>query len=163
MIQSTEELVETIRGLSQDLRPSALDDLGLLPALVHLIEHFESRTGLRVAFCQEGLEAHRLPPAVETTAFRIVQEALTNIVRHAGVDEAEVGVWVDERRLRICVRDEGRGFDRDRVIQSRAGVGLLGMKERAEFHGGRLRIETRPREGTRITAEMPLEDAEVTD
>ena len=104
-----DELLERIRRLSFDLRPAALDSLGLLPALLALFERYTEQTGVKVAFKHEGLE-QRFPPEVETTAYRIVQEALTNVARHAGVDAVTVRVWADAERAEPSNRRSGLRF-----------------------------------------------------
>jgi two-component system, NarL family, sensor histidine kinase UhpB len=131
-----------------------LDDLGLLPALLWLVERHAAKTGLRVQFEHAGLE-RRLPPGAETTAYRIAQEALTNVVRHARTREARLRVWFDGGLLRVQVEDSGVGFDYEAARAAGASNGLSGMRERAGLLGGRLAVETRPGFGTRLTAELP--------
>ncbi len=104
-------LMARARNLSLDLRPPMLDDLGLLPTLLWHIEHYTAQTRVRVDFKNSGLEARRFTSAVETAAYRIVQEGLTNIARHADVSEAAVRVWTDQRTLIIEIEDMGVGFD----------------------------------------------------
>ena len=103
------DLLGRVRSLSFDLRPAALDQFGLLPALLALFERFTDQTGVQVEFKHEGIEG-RFPPEVETTAYRIVQEALTNIARHAGVGTATVRVWSAAESLGLQIEDRGRGF-----------------------------------------------------
>jgi PAS domain S-box-containing protein len=148
------DLMTRVRGLSMSLRPPMLDDLGLVPALLWLVEHYTSQTGVVVEFGHEGVNT-RFPPAVETAAFRIAQEALTNVARHAGVKRATMVVDADAERLCVEVRDEGRGFD---VLATRgmASAGLAGMRERARLVAGRVTLESGPGEGTRVRAVLPL-------
>ncbi len=149
------ELTGRIRNLSLRLRPTMLDDLGLLPTLLWHIEGFSERTRVRVKFTHSGLD-RRFLPEVETAAYRIVQEALTNIVRHARVNTAAVHAWHDDHLLFVVVEDNGAGFE-ERALRSVPGSsGLSGMRERAALLGGVLHIESRPGAGTRITAELPL-------
>ena len=148
-------LQDQVRNLSLDLRPSMLDDLGLVPALVWLFERVEQKMRLSVRFTAPEL----LPPvsrAVATAAFRIVQEALTNVVRHAGVTEAEVMLRVEEERLvlEVTIADEGTGFDPS--SRAEATTGLSGMHERASVVGGSLAVEARPGGGTVVRARLPL-------
>jgi signal transduction histidine kinase len=152
-----DELLARVRGLSLDLRPAALDQLGLLPALLTLFERYTDRTGVRVEFRHEGIEG-RLDPGIETTAYRIVQEALTNVARHAGVDAATVRVRAADGVLGLQVADRGRGFDPGASPSRSRSGGLDGMRERARLAGGRLTIESRPGGGARLTAELPLPD-----
>jgi PAS domain S-box-containing protein len=150
------ELMGQLRDLSQALRPTMLDDLGLLPALLWHFGRYTAQTAVRVAFEHHGLGG-RFPPAVETAAYRIVQEALTNVARHARAGEASVAVWHDGGRLRLRVEDRGAGFDPEAVRARGAGCGLSGMRERAALLGGRLTVKSTPGAGTCLTAELPLE------
>jgi PAS domain S-box-containing protein len=147
------DLMGQVRDLSLRLRPSMLDDLGLLPALLWYLPRFTAQTGVRVAFEHSGL-GQRLPPEVETAAYRIVQEALTNVARHARVEEAQVRVRLDGAVLGVCVEDAGVGFDPARAAGDTGG--LSGMRERAAALGATLRVESRPGAGTRVTAVAPV-------
>ena len=149
------ELLERIRGLSFDLRPAALDSLGLLPALVALFERYTEQTGVRVDFKHEGLE-QRFPPQVETTAYRIVQEALTNVARHAGGSDVTVRVWATPDLLSLQIEDSGRGFDPEVAVATPQSSGLAGMQERVTLLDGLLTIESSPGAGTQLLAELPL-------
>ncbi len=148
-----DSLMLQIRELSLQLRPAVLDDLGLLPALLWHIDRYTTQTGVRVAFTHVGIDV-RLPPDVETAAYRIVQEALTNVARHAGVTEAKLWVRGDDRELVVIVEDEGRGLPRDQAV--RHSGGLSGMRERALLLGGQLLIEAAGQAGTRVTAILPI-------
>ncbi len=152
-----DDLLGRVRGLSFDLRPAALDQLGLLPALLALFERFTDQTGVQVEFKHEGIEG-RFPPEVETTAYRIVQEALTNVARHAGVGTATVRVWSAAESVGLQIEDRGRGFHPESVLAATRSHGLAGMQERVNLLGGHLAIESRPGEGSRLTAELPLRD-----
>ena len=149
------ELTGQVRDLSQSLRPTMLDDLGLLPALLWHFRRYTAQTGVQVHFEHRGLGG-RFPPAVETAAYRIAQEALTNVARHAGVGEACVAVCHDGTLLRIRVEDRGTSFDPEAVRAAGAGSGLSGMQERAALLGGRLVVQSTPGVGTCLTAELPL-------
>jgi PAS domain S-box-containing protein len=149
-------LIDRLRNLSLDLRPTILDDLGLIPALVWLFERYTSQTTVSVRFEHSGLEEQRFDPEVETTAYRIVQEALTNVARHAGVREVTVRLWIDDDTLSVMIVDGGRGFDPQR-INTRASSGLAGMQERAALLGGEMTIESAVGEGTRLTVTLPLQ------
>jgi len=150
-----DDLLETVRQLSFDLRPAALDQLGLLPGLLALFDRFTGQSDVRVNFKHQGLDG-RLAPEVETTAYRIVQEALTNVARHAEVADAAVRVWTTGDTLGLQIEDRGRGFDPEAVLGEPRSSGLAGMRERVELLSGRLTIESRPAAGTLITAELPL-------
>jgi PAS domain S-box-containing protein len=150
------QLQGLVRNMSLDLRPTMLDDLGLVPALLWL---FERRSGLRsleVQFRHQNVEDVRFPPEIETAAYRIVQEALTNVARHSGANDAIVRVWANEELLSVQIEDRGRGFDAEQALAVATSSGLSGMRERAGLLGGRLTIESTLGAGTTLTAELPL-------
>lgn len=147
------ELTNQVRQLSMDLRPAALDSYGLLPALRWHLKRYQQQTGVRVELRAEGV-ARRFPAPVEIAAYRIVQEALTNVARHAETTDAVVQLFADEAALTVSVRDHGRGFD----PRATAGAGgLSGMRERAELLGGTLVIDAAPGQGVVVTAELPID------
>jgi PAS domain S-box-containing protein len=150
-----DQLIARVRELSLDLRPAMLDDLGLRSALVWHFDRYREQTGVAVTFEHAGLE-RRFPPEVETAAYRIIQEALTNVVRHAGVRQVTVRVRATPDRLALDVVDQGRGFDSQGAGMDGATGGLLGMRERVSLIGGSLRVESASGTGTRVTAELPL-------
>jgi len=122
--------MERVRSLSLALRPTMLDDLGLLPALLWQFERYTAQTSIRVICEHRGLD-QRFPPDVETTAYRIAQEALTNVARHAGVVEVTVQLWADQEILAVQIIDHGRGFDPAITLAGGMSSGLSGMQERA--------------------------------
>lgn len=148
------ELIQQIREMSLRLRPSMLDDLGLLPTLLWHFERFTSQTGIRINFDHSGLE-DSLSPDVNTAVYRIVQEALTNAARYAGVDEVDMEIQVDNGNLLLAIEDRGCGFNPAKLAAN-TSTGLSGMRERAHLLGGKLNIETNPGEGTRLSATLPL-------
>ena len=150
-----QELLERIRALSLDLRPSILDDLGVLPALLDNIERYMSQTKIRVHLEHSGLD-RRFDPETETGVYRIVQEALTNVARHGHVDEVTVRLWATDDVLGVQVEDHGAGFDPDAVLGAGRSGGLAGLRERAALLNGHLTVETHPGRGVRLTAEVPL-------
>ena len=150
------DLLARVRELSLELRPAMLDDLGLLPALVWYFERYRSRTGVRVVLKHAGLEGRRFHAEVETAAYRIVQEALTNVARHAGVREATVRLWVQEDCLGAQIEDRGKGFDPNAASRTQISGGITGMRERAELLGGRLTVESSQGCGTLVAVEFPL-------
>ena len=152
-----DDLLRRTQDLSLDLRPAMLDDLGLGPALSWLVERYTVQTGVEVMLVDRPLDV-RLRPEVETAAYRIVQEALTNVARHAGVRHAWVGCALAEDCLHVKVADDGSGFELAAVPINRTS-GLAGMEERARSTGGRFRLETAPGRGTTIVAELALADA----
>jgi signal transduction histidine kinase len=150
------ELLTRVRILSHDLRPAMLDDLGLLPALLWLFEHYTAQTKVQVDFKHTSQEGLRFSPDIETAAYRIVQEALTNVARHANMSQAIVRLWTDQDRLNVQIEDHGIGFDPVAVMHSGGSSGLIGMSERVSSLGGQLRVESSPGTGTCIIAELPL-------
>ena len=151
--------------LAIDLRPTVLDDLGLTPALSDYVARWSERTGVAADFQPTGLEGQRLPPEVETTVYRVVQEALNNVAKHAGAGHVSVIVERGPGKLTSLVEDDGRGFDPDRVGSGsgRRSLGLLGMGERVGLVGGTLLIESGEGEGTTVRARIPLGQPAVKD
>ena len=148
------ELMARARKMSLDLRPATLDHLGLLSALLWHIKQYGAQTQVRVEFKHSGLEGRRFPTEIETAAYRIVQEALTNVARHAETLEATVRVWADGHGLGLQIEDRGRGFDMEAALAADNTSGLAGMRERANLLGGSFLIESSPGAGTRLTAEF---------
>jgi PAS domain S-box-containing protein len=148
-------LMERVRTLSLNLRPMMLDDLGLLPALQWHVSRYTAQTHIKVALRYNGLD-RRFPAEVETAAYRVVQEALTNVARHARVANAHVRLLADDARLMLRVDDEGAGFVVEEALAAQATGGLSGMLERVRLLGGELTIESAPGVGTQVIAELPL-------
>ena len=143
--------LQDVRRLAVELRPQALDDFGLVPALERLLDTFREATGISVEF-ESSLGEARLPSEVETTLYRIVQESLTNIAKHAGARRVSVLLLRKTGAVSALVEDDGHGFDPD---DRHTGIGLEGMRERLALLGGRLEIESGGA-GTSIVAEVPL-------
>ena len=140
------------------LRPTILDDLGLEAALRSHLERSHARAELALD-TEISLPQKRLDPAVETACFRIVQEAMTNVVRHAAASRLAVALGVVDGELVLSVRDDGHGFDPAAAARRAArgeSAGLSGMEERAQLAGGRLEIHTAPGRGTEVRAVFPL-------
>lgn len=150
------ELIARVRDLSLDLRPAMLSDLGVLPTLMWLFGRFTRQTHLRVLFDHHGLD-RRFDPEIETAVYRIVQEGLTNVVRHADVDAARVFVLVGCDKLVVEVVDRGKGFDPAGADAWHATSGVSGMRERALLLGGSFEIDAAPGAGVCITAELPIQ------
>jgi signal transduction histidine kinase len=152
--------LDELRRLVSDLRPSQLDDLGLVAALRWYSQEVESRTGIAVAFVT-ACPRLALPPDQSTVVFRIAQEALTNVVKHAHAQHVSVRLYCDRPDSAVLtIKDDGWGFDLERTLaapHARAAWGLLGMQERATLAGGRLQIGSEPGRGTEVILTVPLE------
>jgi len=151
-----EDLGRQLHNFATQLRPTALDDLGLEPALRQLVADWQVRTGIPTNFQTTGLAAERFPQATETALFCVVQEALTNIARHAAAQRVGVIVALRDGHAVVIVEDDGRGFDMQRAVPPSSGkLGLIGMWERVTLAGGTLEIETHPNQGTTVYARIP--------
>ena len=147
-------LLQQVRDISLDLRPAMLDDLGLLPAIEWFLARYQTQTGVEVAFECSG-SRKRYTPEIETAAYRIVQEALTNAARHAQVKEVRVRLYRERYRLHVQVEDDGLGFNVDEALNAGASSGLAGMQERVQLLGGKLDILSGSAQGTTVSASLP--------
>jgi PAS domain S-box-containing protein len=161
-IGMVERALGQVRDLSLDLRPSMLDDLGLVSALLWYAERQEQRTGIPTTFVADQMEM-RLPADVETACFRVAQEALTNVARHARARHVEIRFRHHHGELELAIHDDGVGFDVD-AARGRAvhgvSLGLLGMEEGVDLVGGNLRIVSGPAHGTTVQVFFPLHTAQ---
>ncbi|MFO0584973.1 MAG: two-component regulator propeller domain-containing protein [Anaeromyxobacter sp.] len=158
-VQLLDRLIARVRNLSLDLRPPLLDDRGLRPALEGWLEAVGKRSGMSTRLAVEG-EIGRLAPEIEIAGFRVVQEAVTNALRHAHARALEVALSRENGTLRLAVKDDGAGFDVEDALARSAGgdhIGLLGMRERVEMMGGGLEIASAVGAGTEVRAWLPLE------
>jgi PAS domain S-box-containing protein len=153
MCDLIDKTIEDVRGLAFRLRPEILDDLGLVDALDQYTTDFERRTGIPCVFEHEGLLAPE--NTVATAAYRITQEALTNVARHAGANHVDVSLSASGGVLRLAVRDDGCGFAAE-ALGEFGGLGLLGMRERASLVGGDLVVESRVGSGTQVSFQVGL-------
>ncbi len=146
--EMAERGVHDVRQLSRVLRPPMLDELGIVPTLRWLVRTYQEQTGIEVRFSCEG-EERRLAPDVETLLYRLVQEALTNVAKHAGEASAKVGLVLTPRRALLRVEDDGAGFDPSALLgeEDEHGFGLRSMRDRVLFVGGRFDLRSAP--GTR--------------
>jgi signal transduction histidine kinase len=154
--------IDDLRQFVSDLRPSLLDDLGLVAALRQTAKQVEERSAVTVEYNVSG-RRRRLNPQIETVLYRIAQEALNNMVRHAHASQAIVDLNFGDDKVSLSIQDNGRGFEPVSVLKPQAQVrawGLLGMQERVALVGGTCRIESAPGRGTRLLAEIPLERVE---
>ncbi|HEY8839289.1 MAG TPA: sensor histidine kinase [Candidatus Dormibacteraeota bacterium] len=147
--------IKNLRDIARGLRPPALDDLGLVPALRRLTQEFGEPNALDVSFEVIG-EVRRLEPGVELGAYRIAQQALHNVERHAAARAVKVRVNFGDRSLGIEILDDGIGFDLNRTQADSTSLGLLGMHERAQLLGGSLSVHSKPDLGTTVRAVLPV-------
>lgn len=150
-----DETLEEIRRAVNTLGPAVLDDVGLAEAIERACIDLGERLEIEVD-CDVQLPEQGLPPAIETSCYRLVQEALTNITRHAHPSHVQVRVRAEGAMATVRVRDDGRGFDPEAALRAGRSRGLVGMRERAELLGGELRIESTPGEGATVTAVFPV-------
>lgn len=153
------EAMNKVHGLAIELRPSSLDDLGLLPAMEQYTIDFAKRYGIKVDFQAIGFNERRMPPEKETALYRIVQEALTNVAKHSQASIAGVILEFRNSSVKAIVEDNGRGFEAEKIMSTRddeRGLGLLGMLERATLLGGKLSVESDPGKGTTVFVEIPV-------
>jgi signal transduction histidine kinase len=154
----TERTLQSVRDMSQLLHPSMLDDLGLPDTANWYLGGFSRRTGIRAELVVNEL-TERIAPELEVCTYRVIQEAVTNVARHAGATVCRVEIQGTSDGLRITVEDDGRGFD-PRVKPGAAGrgLGLVSVRERVATLGGTLHVDSRPGQGTRLTVELPLRE-----
>ena len=155
------QTLEEVHDLALALRPRLLDDLGLLAALQHYLGEFRDRSHLPVDFHVLGLEDRQLPSRIDTALYRIAQEALANVARHAQAHSVGVLLEVRDTSVILVIEDDGKGFDVASTVGSHVhggNLGLHGMRERAALLGGTLTIESAPGEGTSVFAQIPLEN-----
>ena len=156
--QQTNNIMEGVRRLSHDLRPATLDRLGLVAALEWLASSMEKLSGIDVKVEKSGTE-RRLPGEVELVMFRIAQEALSNVRRHSRANNAEVVVEFDDKKVRMTIRDNGKGFtlpEKVGDLLKKGRLGLAGMQERIQLLNGSLKIESQPGKGTTVVIEAPI-------
>ncbi|MCG0239469.1 MAG: sensor histidine kinase [Firmicutes bacterium] len=163
----TLQTLEEIRRLTYDLRPSILDDLGLVPAIRWYLRHRVAEAGLQTELqVDPELEALRLPEEVEVSLFRIIQEALTNVRKHSQATSAKVRLWAEPGKIRARVEDNGKGFVLQEALRQDPrgrGLGLVGMRERAALAGAQLRIDSAPGRGTVVELEVPFHGSRTED
>jgi len=153
-VAQLEREIRALRDIIADLRPPALDELGLQPAIRTLAERVAESHGLRLELRLE-LGERRLEAEAETTAYRVAQEALTNVVKHAAATCVSLELWASTSALELRVRDDGQGLGPPARTKSSGGYGLIGMRERAVIGGGTLSIDSRPGGGTTVTLILP--------
>lgn len=151
-------VLENLHRLAMNLRPATLDLVGLVPTLEQMVKDFGSQAGIHIQFKVTGTaDEKHLTSELETTIYRIFQEALNNVVQHANAKKVDVLLEFLDRKIIAIVEDDGMGYDTGRAYQS-GRLGLVGMQERAQMAGGSLQIESNPGEGTTVVAEIPYDD-----
>ncbi len=154
MEKRIDQTVRSVRRLSTELRPRILDDFGLVAALEWQTQEFEKKTGIRCRF-RSSLQKLDLDPDRSVAVFRIFQETLTNVVRHSEATRVEAALSEEKKRLRLTIRDNGRGISEEEISRSKS-LGLVGMRERAILFGGELTIQGNPGKGTTVTLKIPV-------
>lgn len=152
----SDQSLTAMRQLSMDLRPTMLDDVGLIPTLRWYIQNFSNRLNIDSNFHAVGIE-EKLPPQIETALYRIIQEALNNIAKHSGANRVEIRLEQRDSILSASITDNGKGFDLDKVLlpdSLQRGFGIIGMKERVSLLGGKIDIQSKPGSGTCIYIEV---------
>ena len=148
--------VRTVRRISSELRPSLLDDLGLVPAIEWQLREFEKHSGLEIEFI-EPEEEIAIPESIKTGLFRIVQESLTNVARHADASKVKVRLQQKGDMFILSIEDDGKGFNKIQTDNKRT-LGILGMQERTAMMGGTYHIEGKPGKGTIVLVTVPLKN-----
>ena len=161
-ITRTQRLVEhsvnIVHQFARELRPAVLDDLGLVPALHSFMKNFAMRTGVRASLTTFTMKIEQLDATRRTVLFRVAQEALTNVARHARASRVEVSIQKLPDSICMKIKDDGKSFDVERALHANGGkrLGLLGMRERLEMVGGRFDVDSAPGKGTTVEAQIPL-------
>ena len=158
----TVQVLDNLRRLARGLHPSILDDLGLVVALTRYATDYAESHGIAVNVRTEGLDSGRLPSSVETALYRIMQEALTNIARHAAAKTVRIALTRQALRVYLIVKDDGCGFDVATTFRTSATsghLGLYGMRERAMLLGGSVTVESKRGKGTTVSVQIPLRGA----
>jgi signal transduction histidine kinase len=152
-----ERSVDIVHRFARDLRPTVLDDLGLIPALHTFMKNFREETGIRVSLSAFAT-VEQVNGDKRTVLYRVAQEALTNVARHAQASGVEVKIEKVDGCICMKIKDDGKGFEKERVLNARRGqrLGLLGMRERLDMVGGNFTVTSRPSKGTTVLAQVPL-------
>ena len=151
--------VNIVHRFARELRPTVLDDLGLIPALHTFMKDFGEETGIRIKLSAFA-EVKHVNSEKRTVLYRVAQEALTNVARHAQASQAEVKIQKLNGAVCMTIKDDGKGFQQDHLLHAKKGkrLGILGMRERLEMVGGNFTVTSRPGKGTTVLAKVPLTD-----
>ena len=152
-----EKSVDIVHRFARELRPTVLDDLGLIPALHSFVKNFSKQTRVHVRLTVYAA-VEQLDSVKRTVLYRVAQEALTNVARHAHASRVDVSIQKLRRAVCLTINDNGKSFQVERVLHAKKNkrLGLLGMRERVEMVGGSLRVESAPGKGTTIRAQIPF-------
>ncbi|HSB07593.1 MAG TPA: histidine kinase [Thermodesulfobacteriota bacterium] len=151
------QMLTAMRQLSMDLRPTMLDDVGLIPTLRWYIQNFSSRLNIQYSFQAVGFQ-EKLPHQIETALYRIIQEALNNVAKHSGANRVEIHLERKDSLISASITDDGKGFDLGKALNPESperGFGIIGMRERVSLLGGEIDIQSRPGYGTFLYIEVP--------
>ena len=162
-VELVEHSLQQVRNLSLDLRPSMLDDLGLMPTLGWYVNKQAQRSGIDIKMNSIELNK-KLSPEVEVTCYRVIQEAINNVIRHSEAKNVKIEFKIIDNQLSLEIQDDGKGFDvievRKRALNGNS-IGVLGMQERVELAGGELSIYSSPENGTKVIACFPLNEKKI--
>jgi PAS domain S-box-containing protein len=156
LLNMTDTTIKSVRKISSELRPSLLDDLGLVATMEWELKEFKKRSGINTSFSVIETEMS-LPDKFKTGLFRIFQESLTNVARHANATEVKVSLEHRGKKIILSIKDDGKGFDKKKTADKRT-LGILGMKERTEMMGGEYEINSNPGKGTTVLVAIPEQD-----
>jgi PAS domain S-box-containing protein len=156
LLELLDGMVKTVRRISSELRPSLLDDMGLVAAMEWHLREFEKRAGIKTLFHEPAKEL-QLPDAIKTGLFRIFQESLTNIGRHAHAQKVNIALETNNKKLMLTIEDDGRGFEKEKIA-AKETLGILGMRERSLMMGGSYEITSIPGKGTSVVVSVPYNE-----
>jgi signal transduction histidine kinase len=159
MFELVNSSIQTVKRISTELRPGILDDLGLFPAIEWQVEEFQNRTGINCQLDIEG-EMHLIDDEVSIAVFRIFQETLTNITRHANATQTIIKLFCSDKYLTLEVQDNGKGISAEQLYGPRS-LGILGMRERVHILRGEFEISGEASKGTKVQVKIPLQKKEI--
>ncbi|GEM_PF-137998 len=151
-----DEVLREINVLSHTLYPTTLNQLGILPEIFFLIEQFKNHNEIDIAFEHQGIDSLNFNQNAKVALYRVVQEALNNIEKHAQSQHIDIRIWTEDEQLRLQIIDDGQGFDLEKALQDHRHIGIIGMRERVFLLNGEFSILTSPNDGTQVIADIPL-------
>ncbi|HVT87078.1 MAG TPA: PAS domain S-box protein [Chitinophagaceae bacterium] len=153
LLELMDSTVKTVRRISSELRPSLLDDMGLVPAMEWHLKEFEKRVAVKTHFKMPSTELN-LPEGIKTGLFRIFQESLTNVARHANAKKVDINLQVEKEKIVLSIKDDGKGFEMEQA-KAKKTLGILGMRERSYMMGGNYEVKSKPGKGTKVIVSVP--------